>query len=103
MIKTLLTVVWGVLLSTTALHAADWPQWGGTPSKNMASPEKGLPDTFAPGKKRTLDGGIDVATAQNVNWAVRIGDFACGTPTVAEGKVFIGGMVEGQGILKLFR
>ena len=99
MIKTSLTVVWGVLLSATALYAGDWPQWGGTPSKNMASPEKGLPDTFAPGKKRTLGGGIDVATAHNVKWAVRIGDFACGTPTVAEGKVFIGGMVEGRGIL----
>ena len=81
------------------LHAADWPQWGGTASKNMASPEKGLPETFVPGKKTTSGGGIDIATAHNVKWAVRIGDFACGTPAVAEGKVLIGGMVEGQGVL----
>ena len=98
-IRTLLAIAWGVLLSTTMLHAADWPQWGGTASKNMASPEKGLPETFVPGKKTTSGGGIDIATAHNVKWAVRIGDFACGTPAVAEGKVLIGGMVEGQGVL----
>ena len=32
-------------------RAADWPQWGGTPGKNMAADEKGLPDSFVPGKK----------------------------------------------------
>jgi outer membrane protein assembly factor BamB len=101
-IKTLVTAFWSVLLSASGLHAADWPQWGGTASKNMASPERGLPDSFVPGKKKTNGGGIDIATAQHVRWAVRIGDFSCATPTVAKGKVFVGGMIEEQGILKCF-
>jgi hypothetical protein len=84
------------------LHAADWPQWGGTPSKNMVSPERHLPETFVPGEKGTQGEGILLATARNVRWAARLGNFSCGTPTVARGKVFIGGMVERQGVLKCF-
>ena len=34
------------------LQAADWPQWGGTDARNMASPEQGIPETFVPGKKK---------------------------------------------------
>ena len=37
-----------------------------------------------------------------MKWAARIGDFACGTPAVAGGKVFIGGMIDEQGVLKCF-
>ena len=42
--------------------AKDWPQWGGTDARNMASEEKGLPDTFEPGKKTSA--GIDMATTK---------------------------------------
>ena len=68
---------------------SDWPQWGGSASKNMVSPENHLPETFVPGEKKTQGEGIDLATTQNVKWAARIGDFACGTPTVARGKARI--------------
>ena len=101
MIKNVLLVVCGALLSTPKLQAYDWPQWGGTASKNMASPERGLPATFVPGKKAQGE-GIDITTTQDVKWAARIGDFACGTPTVAGGKVFVGGMLDEQGILRCF-
>ncbi len=98
----LMAVAWSALLSAPGLNAADWPQWGGTPSKNMVSLEKNLPESFVPGKKDPQGGGIRMDTTENVKWAARIGDFCCGTPTVADGKVFLGGMVDRQGVLKCF-
>ena len=45
MIKNSLVLgAWCLVLSTAA--AADWPQWGGLPARNMYSPEKNLPDRF---------------------------------------------------------
>lgn len=102
MIRTLLVYLGGVLISTPGVLADDWPQWGGTASKNMVSQEKNLPKTFEPGKKDPQGGGIRMDTTENVKWAARVGDFCCGTPTVADGKVLIGGMVDRQGVLKCF-
>jgi hypothetical protein len=85
---------WGLL------HAADWPQWGGTAAKNMVSSEKNLPATFVPGEKGTQGEGILLNTTKNVKWAARIGNFSCGTPTVAGGRVFIAGMIDKQGVRK---
>ncbi len=68
----------------------------------MVSSEKNLPETFVPGKKGTQGEGVLLTTTKNVRWAARIGDFSCGTPTVASGKVFIGGMVARQGVVKCF-
>jgi len=90
------------LAPLSLLHAADWPQWGGTASKNMVSAEKHLPRTFVPGEKGTQEEGILLATTKNVRWAVRLGNFSCGSPTVAGGKVFIGGMVDRQGVMRCF-
>jgi outer membrane protein assembly factor BamB len=86
------------LLIASAAPAADWPQWCGSHGKNMVSAEKGLPDTFLPGKKRA-DRVIDLSTAKNVRWGVKICDALYSTPSVAEGKVFIGGVESGDGIL----
>jgi outer membrane protein assembly factor BamB len=58
--------------------AADRPQWGERYSRNMVSPETGLPD------------GFDPATGRNIKWAVRLGTETHGTPVVAGGKVLIG-------------
>jgi len=91
-----------VWLSRPDLRAGDWPQWGGTASRNMVSWETNLPETFVPGEKQSQGGGIDLATTKNVKWAARIGDFSCGTPTVAGGKVLVGGMIARQGVLKCF-
>ena len=91
-----------LLAPLSLLHAADWPQWGGTQSRNMVSQEKNLPETFVPGDKGTHGEGILLDTTRNVKWAVRTGDFSCGTPTVARGKVFIGGMVKRQGVMNCF-
>jgi outer membrane protein assembly factor BamB len=91
-----------LLTPPTALQAADWPQWGGTASKNMVSLEKNLPESFVPGDKNPQGGGILMSTMSNVKWAARIADFCCGTPTVAGGKLFLGGMIHEQGVVKCF-
>jgi hypothetical protein len=64
-----------VLWASTAIsvQAGDWPQWAGSDAKNLVSPEKGLPETFVPGEK-TTNGTIDLATARNVRWGVRVGN-----------------------------
>jgi outer membrane protein assembly factor BamB len=56
----------------------DWPMWGGTPSRNMVSAAKGLPDKW------------DVKTKTNVKWVADLGSQTYGNTTVAGGKVFVG-------------
>lgn len=93
--------VWiGLLVFPLSVCAADSPQWGGTSSKNMVSLERNLPETFVTGEGTI--GEIDLATTRNVKWVVKTGAFSCGTPTIAGGKVFIGGMIDRQGVLKCF-
>ncbi|MCX7047551.1 MAG: PQQ-binding-like beta-propeller repeat protein [Candidatus Sumerlaeota bacterium] len=72
------------------LSAADWPQWGGRPGRNMVSDEKNLPDSFVPGDSGTAGTGINLATAQNVRWAEKLGSYIYGNPTVSGGKIFVG-------------
>jgi len=94
-------VLWlGWLVGFFNVVAADSPQWGGSPSKNMVSTENKLAETFVPGEG--TDGEINLATTKNVKWVVRTGAFSCATPTIAGGKVFIGGMIDRQGVLKCF-
>ena len=69
--------------------AADWPHWGGSDGRNMISQERNLPASFVPGSKKS-GGGIDLSTTKNVKWAVQLGSYAYGNPTVAGGKVFVG-------------
>ena len=70
--------------------AADWPQWGGRDCRNNVSEEKGLPDWFVPGEKKSGGGGIDMATTKNVKWVARLGSAAYGNPVVAGGRVYVG-------------
>jgi len=79
-----------------ATAARDWPQWAGSDAKNMVSPATGLADSFVPGDKRP-DGTIDPATARNVRWGVRIGNAIYATPSVANGKIFVGAMESTNG------
>ena len=48
-----------------------------------------------PGEKRSKEAVIDRATAKNVQWGVKICDALYSTPSIAGGRVFIGG-VEGR-------
>ncbi|MBM4036022.1 MAG: hypothetical protein FJ291_30180, partial [Planctomycetes bacterium] len=77
-------------LSAVSLSAGDWPQWGGRDCRNMASDEKGIPESFNPGEKKQGGQEIDPATVKNVKWAVRLGTETYGNPTVSGGKVFVG-------------
>jgi len=79
-----------VVAATTATSAADRPQWGERLSRNMVSDEKGLPDSFDPGKPGPGSEEIDPATTRNVRWAVRLGSQTNASPVVAGGKVYIG-------------
>ncbi len=63
----------------------------------MVSVEKGLPASFVPGNKLP-DGTIDLATARNVRWGVHLANALYSTPSIARGKIFVGGMERGQGI-----
>ncbi|MCF6310816.1 MAG: PQQ-binding-like beta-propeller repeat protein [Verrucomicrobiales bacterium] len=69
--------------------AADWGQWGHDSSKNMVSPEKNIPVDISAGDELD-DGNIDVKTATNAKWIVKLGDQSYGTPTVSGGRVFVG-------------
>jgi outer membrane protein assembly factor BamB len=58
--------------------SGDWPMWGGTPSRNMVSPMKGLPAEWDP------------ETRKNVKWVADLGDHSYGNPVVSGGRVFVG-------------
>src|ERR1051325_159452 len=70
--------------------AADWPEWGGRPMRNMYSTEKNLPSAF--GKIEFKPGTEDVNTngVKNLRWVAKIGSQSYGNVTVAGGRVFIG-------------
>ncbi|HKQ37445.1 MAG TPA: PQQ-binding-like beta-propeller repeat protein [Verrucomicrobiae bacterium] len=80
------------LISSGILTAvgADWPQWGGTPPRNMYSPEKGLPAVFDPGKFKKGTEEVDLKTTKNVKWVAKLGSQSYGNVTIAGGKVFVG-------------
>lgn len=84
------SVLLSVVISATAVCAADWPSWGGQPSRNMASEtEKGLPEWCSFGKKN-VRGEIDLSTTKNIKWVAKIGNRTFGSPVVSQGRVFIG-------------
>ena len=89
-------LLWVVLIGFLVVQAAiptlaaDWPQWGGSNTRNMAADEKDLPVVFEPGKKQSDGSGIDLRTTCNVRWVARLGTENYSSPVVADGKVFIG-------------
>lgn len=78
------------LVCLALILAAQWPQWGGGPGRNMVSSETGLPDTFDPGKLNPKTEQVDLATAKNVKWVAKLGSQAYGNAAVAGGRVFVG-------------
>ena len=77
-------------MPTTCLIAADWPEWGRTPSRNMVSEEKNLPANIVPGTLNTKTEEFDLSTAKNIKWIAKLGSQAYGNTTVAGGKVLVG-------------
>ncbi len=78
----------------------DWPMWGATAQRNMASPMKDLPESW------------DASNGTNIKWKVQLGSTSRGNPVVADGKVFVGtnngnprnpGVTGDKGVLMCFR
>ncbi len=67
---------WAAL--TILATAEDRPQWGERHSRNMVSPETGLPSSFDP------------RTGENVKWVTALGSQCWATPVVSGGRVLIG-------------
>ena len=67
-----------LISASIAAVSADWPMWGGTPSRNMVSPMKGLPTSW------------DIKTGKNVRWVAELGSQSYGNPTVGNGVVVVG-------------
>jgi outer membrane protein assembly factor BamB len=61
-----------------ALGAQDWPMWGGTPGRNMASAAANMPAVWDP------------KTGAGIKWKAELGSTSYGNPVVAGGKVFAG-------------
>lgn len=79
----------GVTLAQDA--TGDWPQWGGDPSRNMASLNPmTVPLDIDPGWYVGNTDKIDMATTRRVKWVAKLGSQAYGNVAVAGGRVFIG-------------
>ncbi len=88
--RALITCAAAVCAATGLATAADWPMWGGTPSRNMVSAEKGIAHSFDPGRLKRGTEEVDPATTRNIKWVAKLGSQSYGNPVVSGGKVFIG-------------
>jgi outer membrane protein assembly factor BamB len=78
-------------LSSLQSGAVPWPEWGGSPDKNMVSAEKGLLVVISGGEEfEDREGEINPATAEGCKWVVALGTEAYGTPTIGNGLVLVG-------------
>ena len=76
-------------------RAQDWPQWGGTPARNMFGTAHDLPDHFTKDKGGRIEfkkgsEEINPANLEHLQWVAKIGSQSYGNVTVARGRVFIG-------------
>ena len=70
--------------------AADYPQWGGSPTRNNVSNERNLPADWNPGDFDRKTGQWNNAKARNIKWVANLGSQTFGTPVVADGRIFVG-------------
>jgi len=89
----LVSAGWGVA-------AQDWPEYAGSPCKNLVAEATNLPDSFGPGEKDSLKGEIIAGTASNVLWGVRTSSLTYPSPTIVGDKIFTGGKEAGLGVFK---
>lgn len=70
---------------------AAWPEWGGSPSKNMVSSETELPTDISGGdESEENEDEINRASATGCRWVVTLGSESYGTPTIGNGLVLVG-------------
>ena len=68
------------MVATLSYASADWPMWGGTPSRNMVSDATNI----------SLDFDIQKGAEGKVLWQKGLGSQTYGNPIVVDGKVFVG-------------
>lgn len=73
-----------LILLTALPAAAQWPMFGGSPSRNMVSPDKSFPLDFQ------ILNAKEEKELKKVKWSVELGSKAYGGPVIAGGKVFVG-------------
>lgn len=88
-------IVIGFMLGAVCLaaRAEDWPQWGGSPARNMVSAERDLPVSFNPRRPELSASGqteSDISPDDGIKWAVRLGSHTYGNTVVADGRVYVG-------------
>ena len=72
-------------------RAGDWPQLGGSSTRNNVSPATGLPSTWSMGEvDRATGRWIGGPTARNIRWVTPLGTESYGSPAVAGNKIFCG-------------
>lgn len=86
-----MTQILHVVVSSAILAcfvAADWPQWGGSTSRNNTPEGRNIPVQWDVGKFEPGTGAWLPASAKNIRWVARLGSTSYGSPIVAGGKVF---------------
>ncbi len=78
LISTALAFASLMTLTLALARAADWPMWGGEPTRNMVSGELGIPQDW------------DIETGKNVKWVAALGSQSYGNVVVSNGKVYVG-------------
>lgn len=76
-------------ISKMEVGKKDWPQWGGSYSRNNTPEGKNIPVNW------------DLKTGKNIVWSMPLGSETYGNPVVANGKVYIG-TNNGNGYIKRF-
>jgi len=62
----------------------DWPMWGGSPDRNMASGERDIATKW------------NLKTGESIKWTAPLGSQSYGNPVIAGGKIFVGTNNNGQ-------
>jgi outer membrane protein assembly factor BamB len=77
-----------LLLLPASARAADWPQWGGGPTRNAVSPETGAPLEFQfPARDES---GKVLTPGRGLAWQAELGTRTVIPPVVAGGLVWVG-------------
>jgi outer membrane protein assembly factor BamB len=68
----------GVAFAGSPKQKGDWPMWGGSTDRNMASGETGIPSTW------------DIKSKTNLKWTAPLGSQTYGNPVISKGKIYVG-------------
>ncbi len=74
--------------SMSVSRAADWPQFGGSSTRNNVSEAHDLPAEWNVGSFDYETGQWDRRNAQHIRWVARLGSVSYGTPVVAGRSVY---------------